>query len=1057
MRFPRIIVVVVVFVLLAASSLFAQSPNGSITGLVLDPSNRVISGAEILVINDVTGIKYASKTNDGGIYVVPNLPPGPYRLQVSKPGFKTLIKPDIVLNLQDNLSINFTLPVGAVIEAMTVQGGAPLVNTEDGTVSTVVDRQFAENLPMNGRSFQSLIELTPGVVVTTSNGADAGQFSVNGQRASANYWMLDGVSANTGVSTTLPGNGLGGALGAFSVLGGTNSLVAVDAMQEFRVQTSTYAPEFGRSPGAQISILTRSGTNEFHGTAFDYVRNDIFDANNWFNGYTNTPPLPKARERQNDFGGTLGGPIFKNQTFFFFSYEGLRLRLPQTQLTSVPDLASRQSAVAAMQPFLDTYPLPNGPDNPATGVAQFNASFSEPASLDAYSLRIDHRIREKVSLFTRYSYSPSKINQRGSGQDALSALTDSRITTQTATIGATWLPVSTLANDLRFNYSQTNASSTSNLDSFGGAVPLASLPFPNGYSSQNGQFILGIFSLTDGYVQQGLNRQTIQRQINIVDNLTFQAGSHTLKFGVDFRRLSPISRPFLYSQFPAFNDVTSAESGSLAFSSIEAQTSATFLFRNIGGFAQDTWRALPRLTLTYGVRWDLDSAPATTSGPSIPGVVGFNLEDLSALALAPNSTAPFSTTYGNFAPRVGAAYELTRSPNWGAVLRGGFGVFYDLATQEVGNLIDQFAYPFGASQFSVGGTFPLSPALATPPPIKPPNSANQGTLIAFDPHLKLPYSLQWNVAIDQALGVQQKVSVSYVASSGRRLIQSGYMVAPNPNLAAALLVGNTASANYNALQAQFQRRLSSGLQALASYTWSHSIDDASAGSTGVFSNTFIAGINPQLNRGPSDFDVRQALSAGLTFDAPAPKWGNSVTNAILRGWSTENFLLVRTAPPVNVYDSVLGLFDQGITAVRPDVVPGMPLYLAGSFPGGKALNPAAFVAPPTDPITGEPLRQGDLGRNALRGFGATEWDFAVHRDFPIKDRVKLQFRAEMFNVINHPNFGPPVADLSQPNFGLSAQMLAQSLGGTNVGGGGFSPLYQIGGPRSLQFALKLTF
>jgi len=186
-RFPRIVVVFVCIVLLADSTLFAQSPNGSITGLVLDPSNRVISGAEILVINDVTGIKYASKTNDGGIYVVPNLPPGPYRLQVSKSGFKTLIKPDIVLNLQDNLSINFTLQIGAVIEAMTVQGGAPLVNTEDGAVSTVVDRQFAENLPMNGRSFQSLIELSPGVVVTTSNGADAGQFSGNGQRTSSNY------------------------------------------------------------------------------------------------------------------------------------------------------------------------------------------------------------------------------------------------------------------------------------------------------------------------------------------------------------------------------------------------------------------------------------------------------------------------------------------------------------------------------------------------------------------------------------------------------------------------------------------------------------------------------------------------------------------------------------------------------------------------------------------------------------------------------------------------------------------------------------------------------
>src|SRR5712664_1639404 len=225
--------------------------------------------------------------------------------------------------------------------------------------------------------------------------------------------MVDGVSANIGVSATNnPGNGLGGSLGSFSVLGGTNSLVSVDAMQEFRILTSTYAPEFGRTPGGQIAIVTRSGTNQFHGTAFDYLRNDKFDANNWFNAAV-TPPLPKAKERQNDFGGTVAGPILKGRTFFFFSYEGLRLRLPATELTNVPDLAVRQSAVTAMQPFLNAYPLPNGQDNPATGVARFNASYSNPASLDAYSLRVDHKFNDKLSAFGRYNYSPSEVDQRG--------------------------------------------------------------------------------------------------------------------------------------------------------------------------------------------------------------------------------------------------------------------------------------------------------------------------------------------------------------------------------------------------------------------------------------------------------------------------------------------------------------------------------------------------------------------------------------------------------------------------------------------------------------------
>src|ERR1700723_2214743 len=391
--------------LLLACCLSGQSPNGIINGLVLDPAGRAISGSEIRIVNDATGVQYIGKTNDEGIYVVTNLPPGTYRLQVSKIGFKSLIKPDIILNVQDLLAINFTLPLGAASETITVVGGAPLMNTESGSVSTVVDRQFAENLPMNGRSFQTLIQLTPGVVLTPNNEGAEGQFSVNGQRAASNYWMVDGVSANIGTGANFnAGNGVGGALGSFSVLGGTNSLVSIDAMQEFRIQTSSYAPEFGRTPGGQISIVTRSGTNQFHGTLFDYLRNSVFDANNWF---ADEEGLPKPEERQNDFGGTFSGPIVRDRTFFFFSYEGLRLRLPQTTLTSVPDLAARQNALSALQPYLRAYPQPNGPDDSSSGIAQFNASYSNPATLNAYSLRVDHKINDKLTVFGRYNYSPS--------------------------------------------------------------------------------------------------------------------------------------------------------------------------------------------------------------------------------------------------------------------------------------------------------------------------------------------------------------------------------------------------------------------------------------------------------------------------------------------------------------------------------------------------------------------------------------------------------------------------------------------------------------------------
>jgi len=1059
--------------LLFSGTCVAQAPTAVVNGQVRDSSGAAIVGATVEVFNDATHVRSATETNDEGIYSVPNLSPGAYHIQVSKAGFKTVIHPDITLNVQDAKAIGFSLPVGSISDTVTVEGGTPLIETESAAVGTVVDRQFAENLPMNGRSFQTLIQLTPGVVLTPSTLRDSGQFSVNGQRTTSNYWVVDGVSANVGISPANPGNGAAGALPAFSVLGGTNSLVSVDALQEFRIQTSTYAPEFGRTPGAQISIVTRSGTNQFHGTLFDYFRNDVLDANDWF---ANFNKLPKPPERQNDFGGTLSGPMRRDRTFFFFSYEGLRLRLPRVSLTTVPDTVARQNAVAAMQPFLNVYPLPNGTDNPATGAAQFNGSFSNPASLDAYSLRIDHKLTEKLNLFGRYNYSPSKIIQRGGpgGNAALSSLFTSNINTQTTTAAITWMLSPAIADDLRFNYSRTRADSLDSLDNFGGAVPLTDLGLPSPYAAQNSFFVFGIFGALQNGIYQfgGKAGANLQRQINIVDNLSAQKGTHNLKVGVDFRRLSPVYDPLPFSPQVFFFSLPSAESGNGPITFVQSSQGSTLLFRNLGVFAQDSWRVLPRLTLTYGLRWDFDFAPSSLSGPNLLSVTGFNLSNLSNLALAPAGTPPFKTTYGNVAPRVGAAYQFSQNQDWATVLRAGFGVFYDLATAEAGNNIT-FSYPFGASASSFFvGTFPTSSAVPPPPAITAAQLA-MGILYAFDPNLKLPYTLQWDVALEESLGKQQTLTASYIGSSGRRLIQSAFINAPNPSFRQAVLIGNTANSDYNALQLQLKRRLSHGLQALVSYTWSHSIDTGSAGSYDNLGNTAVPAVNPNANRGPSDFDVRNTLSTGLTYEIPAPKI-NSFTNAVLRGWSLQSAIQAFSAPPINVVDGRFSALFNGQTSVRPDLVPGIPLYLFGSqYPGGKAINntPGAvaggcpdgsqsigpFCPPPTDQNTGAPLRQGNLGRNALRGFGTTQWDFAVHRGFAIRESLKLQFRAEMFNVLNHSNFGPPVPDINQPNFGLSRETLGQSLSGGNAGGGAFSPLYQIGGPRSIQLALKLTF
>jgi hypothetical protein len=348
-----------VLLMSSASVLPAQSTSATLAGRVTDPAQAVIADARVAAINTGTNVRHETGTNSSGRYRLTNLPPGPYRIEVEKAGFKTLVKPDVTLHVQDALTIDLEMTIGEVFESIAVEAGAPLVNNQSGTVSTVIDRAFIESLPLNGRSVQTLIRLAPGVVATATAFNDQGQFSVNGQRADANYFTVDGVSANFGVTGYFPMmQTASGALPALSASGGTNSLVSVDAMQEFRIQTSSFAPEFGRTPGGQISIATRSGTNAFHGSLFEYFRNEALDAKDWFVNFRGSP---KPELRQHDFGGVAGGPIRTDRTFFFGSYEALRLRQPSSLQTVVPDAASRQQAPTAMRPYLDAYPLPNGP------------------------------------------------------------------------------------------------------------------------------------------------------------------------------------------------------------------------------------------------------------------------------------------------------------------------------------------------------------------------------------------------------------------------------------------------------------------------------------------------------------------------------------------------------------------------------------------------------------------------------------------------------------------------------------------------------------------------
>ncbi|HXW16704.1 MAG TPA: carboxypeptidase regulatory-like domain-containing protein, partial [Candidatus Acidoferrales bacterium] len=589
---------------MAAVSVNAQTELAGVYGRVTDASGAVIADAEVEITNLETNQSVTVKTNEEGLYAIPSLHPGHYLITARKPGFKTVTVTDLDLNVQDNVVRNFALQVGSVSETVTISAEETHINTTDGSVSTVVDRQFVENLPLNGRSFQSLIDLTPGVVITPAAIGDEGQFSVNGQRTDTNYFMIDGVSANIG--TDQAGSGTlyrdaSGTLPGFSVLGGTNNLVSVDDMQEFRIQTSSFDPEYGRTPGAQISILTRSGTNQFHGTAFDYFRNDKLDAEDWF---ADANGLPKAEERQNDFGGVIGGPIIKDKTFFFFSYEGLRLRLPQTALTDVPSLDERTSAPADIQPFLNIFPIPNGPEiisaGTPTGLAPFNTSFSNAATLNAYSIRADHVVNSHLVLFGRYDYSPSELITRAGNSFSANTVFDNLVRTTTLTFGSTWTLSPSMTNEARFNFSRNLGEASNYVDTFGGAVvPPASVLFPPPLTSPATditQFIVAS-GINTAYNDGALVNSSL-RQINAVDSFSWVMGSHAVKFGIDYRWESPYFTPFRYYSEVEFADVPSVVSGSplFVFSSLAAP--GIFYFNDWSTFAQDTWKASPRLTLT---------------------------------------------------------------------------------------------------------------------------------------------------------------------------------------------------------------------------------------------------------------------------------------------------------------------------------------------------------------------------------------------------------------------------------------------------------------------------
>jgi len=716
------------------------------------------------------------------------------------------------------------------------------------------------------------------------------------------------------------------------------------------------------------------------------------------------------------------------------------LTQPQpASINYVPSNALRQSAPAVLQPILNAFPLPTpGLTDLGNGLAEFVDSWSNPSSIDATSVRLDHSIGESTKLFFRFADTSSSTDVRRSGNfgtPSQRVLTD--FLTRSYTFGINNIFPANLANEFRVNYLSNKTTYHSIFDSLGGAIPANAVQLQGIDPATNPFCNVGINFYIGGYypgLNQGLQKGE-QRQWNLVENLTVGLGRHKLRFGVDYRRLAPIQNPSTPSiQYSFFSEASvQANSADIAYGSTNA--SAYPVYTNFSAYAQDEWQANSRLHLSAGLRWEVNPPPGASQG-ALPYTV--TSTSLATMTLAPSGTPLWHTAWFNFAPRLGLAYVVREKPSFETVIRVGGGVFYDTAQQagSYGYIGLGFSnYSYVGSAFGIPASFPLPPAVADPGLVNPPvGPYTNSTIYAYPTHLQLPYTLQWNATVEQGLGKDQAVTMSYVGSHGDRLLeQDQYYATPiNPNFGYVIYFRNGLTSDYNALQIQFQRRMVNGLSALASYTFSHSID---------YGSTNIAF---PYQRGDSDFDVRHSFSGAISYDVPG-RFGNKIVQAFLGHWGLDGRLMARTSFPVTLNGS--GVFDPATERFAYgglDLVPGEPVYLEGAqYPGGRAINPNAFAQPAYGTY-------GDAPRNFIRGFGALQMDLALRREFPIAAGWRLQFRAEAFNVFNHPNFGAINPYFFENTFGQATSTLAQSLGV-------LSPLYQTGGARSMQFALKLMF
>jgi hypothetical protein len=1012
---------------LAPAAAVAQT-TATIAGTVVDETRAALPGATVTIRQRETDVARTVTTDRDGRYSAPALEPGTYTVTAELSGFQQSVREGIRLGLGQTATVNLGLKVGAREERIVVTGDVAGVETTKGGFTALVDERQVRELPLNGRDFSQLALLQPGVLATptTARSVDRGmgtQITIAGARPNQISFLLDGADVNSQGNQT-PGSAAGGMLG-------------VEAVREFQIVASSYSAEYGRSAGGVVTAVTRSGTNALHGAAFLFHRNDSLDARTYFD----PPDAPMPPFDRNQFGGYVGGPLRKDKTFFFFSYEGLRQDRTRTVLARVPSLATRNRSDVApsVRPYLALYPLPNAGESGASGL--FRHEITEPTTEDYFVLRLDHYFSPNDSVSVRLLHDDADVTTT-SDLGLWGVFTHTRGQFVTAEykriMGSRALNLLRVAWNRPFEETQA----VMNLEDQPG------LYFINGTRmggiSVSGLETLGPFSETPTWFDY--------RSMQVNNTFTLTTGRHQLKAGASWQRwFNNQDASFQFGgtyNFNSIDDFVRGRPNTFEGAVPGSTTDREWRQDLVGLFVQDDLSVGSRLKLNLGVRYEFFTEPKEA-------------QDRVAHMVTPMDAAPTpgyplfnNPSMGNIAPRLGFAWDVKGDGR--TALRGGIGMFYEPILgnyyRTYGNrmppLMQQANIPSPPFPNPLGGQFVV---------------LNRLDLFEFNPDT--PLRVQYNLTAQRQLGRDFVVSLGYLGARGYHQVrnveanQSVPVVQPdgsyffptsasggnpprrNPNFESIRLRTTDGHSWYNGLAASVARRAAQGLQLQLSYTFGKSTDEGSqAIGSGDFANSFQPryAYDAEDNRGRSDYDIRHNLVFNYVYELPLGKGRDGLAGALLGGWQVSGIVTARSGvpfTPVLSFDRARARPRSGGAGQRPSWAPGFDrdnVVLGGPE---RYFDPAAFVLPPAGTF-------GDVERNALEGPGYFTWDMAIFKNFRLRNDWRLQLRAEAFNVTNRANFDLPVATVFTP------QGVREDVGEiTSI----------VGTARQIQLGMKLEF